>query len=253
MIARDNGLSCYRQLSEILTGQIETGAFLPGSQLPTEMALSSRYKLNRHTVRRALQNLEDEGLIYKLRGKGTFVSQNKIPYRISKKTRFTTAILSSGLSPDAKLLKAHELVAGKDLAAKLAVGPTARVLALEILRYVEAVPFAYTASFLSAERFPGLQGLLKGSFSLYGLLKEHYGIDASRTASTFEAALPGSSDMDVLRISPKAPLLIVKSTSKSPAGEIVEYCITRFRGDLCSMTVDFNGEGPRENDGLRDG
>ena len=47
-------------------------------------------------------------------------------------------------------------------------------------------------------------------------------------------------DMESLQISPETPLLVVKSLSESPDGEIVEYCLSKFRGDLCSITVDFN-------------
>lgn len=83
----------------------------------------------------------------------------------------------------------------------------------------------------------------RGSFSLFGLLKKHYGVDATRASSTFEVSVPESPDMDILNLSPKAPILIVKSISKDQKGGVVEHCITKFRGDMCSISVDFNGEG----------
>ncbi len=64
-----------------------------------------------------------------------------------------------------------------------------------------------------------------------------------RTSSTFEVSMPENTDMDILQISPKIPLLVVKSTAKDQNREVVEYCITKFRGDICSIAVDFNGEG----------
>ncbi|MCL4475004.1 MAG: phosphonate metabolism transcriptional regulator PhnF [Nitrospirae bacterium] len=243
MINKENGVACYQQLSKILIEQIEKGIFKPGSQLATEIELSKRYRLNRHTVRQAIERLEDEGLVYKIKGKGTFVADYKIPYKVSKKTQFTTSILDVGLNPDARLIDYYEISAGRELSKKLNISASDRVIVLEILRFVNKVPFCHTTSFLSSKNFPGLRNFIDGSFSLYGLLKKHYGVDATRASSTFEVSMPESSDMDMLNISPKVPMLAVKSISKDQKGGMVEYCITKFRGDMCSVSVDFNGEG----------
>ena len=243
MIIRDSGIACYQQLSDILIAQIENKVFKPGNQLPTEIELSKAYKLNRHTVRQAIERLEDEGFVYKMRGKGTFVANNKIPYKISKKARFTTAILDVGLTPDARLIDSFQTTAGKELSDKLNVNPADKITVLEILRFVNKIPFCQTTSFLSSAKFPDLMNHMSGSFSLYKLLREQYGIEATRASSTFEVSLAEQSDMEILQIPPRVPLLIVKSISKSQHGEIVEYCITKFRGDLCNITVDLSSEG----------
>jgi len=240
MINKNSEVPCYSQLSEILLEQIRTGAFPPGVQLPTEIAISKKYKLNRHTVRRAIDKLEAEGLVYKIKGKGTFLAKTKIPYMVSEKTKFTTSILMAGLQPDARLVETYEVIAGDEFSIKLNIKPTDKVSVLEILRYADEIPFCHTTSFLSAKKFPGIRDLLSGSFSLYRLLEEHYGIEASRKSSTFEVCMPNDQDMEILEISPKTPLLVVASLSESQNGDIVEYCLTKFRGDLCSITVDFN-------------
>lgn len=243
MISREAGVSYYQQLSSILIRQIEGGTFQSGDRLPTEMEMSKRYRLNRHTVRKALEKLEYEGFIYKIKGKGTFIANNKIPYKISRKTSFTTSVPDVGLNPDARLIDYYEVAAESKLAKKLNLPPSSKVIVLEILRFVNGVPYCHTTSYLASSKFPGLRDFIKGSFSLYSLLKRHYSVDAVRAFSTFEVSMPEIRDIDLLQISAKAPLLVVKSASKSQEGEIVECCITRFRGDLCSITVDFNGEG----------
>lgn len=243
MIIRDSGVACYQQLSDILIAQIEKKDLKPGNQLPTEIELSKVYKLNRHTVRQAIERLENEGFVYRMRGKGTFVANNKIPYKISKKARYTTSILDVGLTPDARLLDSFETTAGRELSVKLNVNPADKVTVLEILRFVNKIPFCQTTSFLSSAKFPELMNHMSGPFSLYKLLREQYGVEATRASSTFEVSTAERSDIDILQISPRVPLLIVKSISKSQHGEIAEYCITKFRGDLCNITVDFNNEG----------
>lgn len=243
MISRDSGIACYQQLSEILVKQIEKGVFRPSELIPTEMELSKRYKLNRHTVRQAIERLEDEGFVYRIRGKGTFVADNKISYKVSKQTRFTTSILDVGLNPDARLLDSYEISAGRELSRKLNIKSSAKVVVLEILRFVNKIPFCHTTSFLNSDRFPDIQNHIKGNFSLYELLKKHYDVEATRTSSSFEVSMPENSYMDILRISPKIPLLVVKSIAKDQNGEVVEHCVTKFRGDMCSISVEFNGEG----------
>lgn len=242
MIKKNSELSCYRQLSTILTEQIKSGAYPASSKLPTEMEMSQQYKLNRHTVRRALGVMEDEGLVYRIKGKGTFVTASKIPYKISTKTQFSTSILAIGLHPEARLQNAYETAAGKDLAERLEVQPEERVTTLEILRLADKLPVCFTTSHLSSAKFPGLQEFLKGSFSLYQILWDQFGVEARRASSTFEVAMPESFDQEILQLSPKTPLLIVKSLAKDQDDNIVEYCITKFRGDYCSITVDLTNE-----------
>lgn len=243
MMKRDSGVPYYQQLAQILAGQIEDGVFQPGSQIPSQIEMSRRYKLNRHTVRHALERLEGEGLIYKMKGKGSFVA-SKISYRVSQRTRFTTSIIDAGLSPDAKLVDSYVTVAGRKLSQRLNICPQEKVTVLEILRFVDSMPFCHTTSFLPSDKFPGLQGFLKGAFSLYSLFKKRYGIEMLRASSIFEVVLPDSTDLALLEISHKVPILIVKSISKSQKEDVVEYCVTKFRGDLCSITVDLhNGNG----------
>ncbi len=243
MIERDNGVSYYHQLSNILMEQIGDGTFRQGNRIPTEKELSLRYVLNRHTVRRAIERLEDEGLVYKIKGKGTFVANPKIPYKVSKKTQFTSLMHSAGLTPDSKLLHSYEIAAGNELAKKLCIDPSSMVVALHILRFADDAPFCHSITYLRSDIFPGLLGLLNGLYSIYDVLKKHYDINMQRVSSTFEVSMPGDSEMDLLQISAKIPVLVVSSISKSQHGDLVEYCKTCFRGDLSRITVDFNGEG----------
>jgi GntR family phosphonate transport system transcriptional regulator len=242
MRKEQQGISGYQQLSALMMQQIAAGVFPSGAQLPTEMEISRKYKLNRHTVRRALEVMEREGLVYRLRGKGTFVTDRKIPYRVSTKTQFSAAILEAGFTPQARLMKSYELRADRELADRLEVRLQEKVTVLEILRFADELPFCFTRSYLPALRFPGLTALLPESFSLYQVLAQHFGVEARRASSTFEVELPGKVEMEMLRLSPTIPLLIVKSVARDRQGTVVEFCSSKFRGDFCSLTMDFTEE-----------
>ena len=245
MLKDHQGISGYQELSALFMKQIAAGVFPSGSQLPTEMEISRKYKLNRHTVRRALEVMEHEGLVYRLRGKGTFVANKKIPYRVSTKTQFTASILEAGFTPQARLINSYELSADRELADRLEIKLRERVTVLEILRYADNLPFSFTLSYLPAHKYPGLTEVLPESFSLYQVIAEHFGVEARRVSSTFEVGMPESADTEILRISPNVPLLIVKSVAKDQHGAVAEFCSSKFRGDFCTITLDFD-EGGRK-------
>ena len=243
MLRDYQGISGYQQLSALFMKQIAAGIFPSGSQLPTEIEISRKYKLNRHTVRRALEVMEQEGLVYRLRGKGTFVADKKIPYRVSTKTQFSASILEAGFTPQASLINSYELSADRELAGRLEINLRERVTVLEILRYADKLPYCFTLSYLPVHKYPGLTEVLPESFSLYHVFQEHFGVEARRVSSTFEVGLPERADSEMLRISPNIPLLIVKSVARDQHGTVAEFCRSKFRGDFCSITLDFNNEG----------
>lgn len=239
MLQRAGTLACYQQISVLLEDQIASGDLPPGGQLPTEQELSRTYEVNRHTVREAIRRLKNDGLVYGIRGKGNFVTTDKINYKLSKKVRFSQTILEASLTPGARLLSAGETAADLRLAARLELPAGARVLVLEILRTVEGLPFSLATSYLPAERFGGLREMIRGSFSLYALLKQRFGIEPSRHESVFEVGMPDTREQDLLQISMKNPLLLVKSLAKDQKGTPVEYVVSRIRGDLGSISINF--------------
>lgn len=233
-------LARYQQISNILGEQIATGRYEPGAQLPTEQELSETFQVNRHTVREAIKELKNDGLVFSVRGKGNFVTSDKVIYRLSSKVRFSQNILEAHLTPDARLLEAHVIPADNKLAAKFDLQPKDQVLHLEILRSVNGLPFSVTSSYLPAERFQGLKELISGSFSLYALLKKHFQVEPVRRNSLIEVILPDCREMELLQISARHPLLLVRSFASDENKVPVEYVITRTRGDIGCLSIDFD-------------
>jgi DNA-binding GntR family transcriptional regulator len=113
------------------------------------------------------------------------------------------------------------------------------VLKIEILRFADSIPLMLATAHLPAVRFSGLRGHLFGSFSLYGLLKEHYGVEVNRSESIFETVMPNDREIHHFGISPSVPLMLVRSIARDQHGSEVEYCVTRMRGDIGRMVVNF--------------
>jgi phosphonate metabolism transcriptional regulator PhnF len=238
-IIKSSRVSLHKQLSSLLRREIEEGVYPAGGRVPGEMELSRQYGLNRHTVRAALQELVQEDLIYRLQGKGTFVTMRRVPYAVARETYFSESMRQAGLSSKAQLLDAYEQHADEAVAARLEVPVGGPILVLEILRFIKDVPVCYAVTRLQADAFPGLRDHLKEPFSLYGVLREVYGVHARRDRAAIEAVSPTASDQDLLRIPRGVPILVIKTLARAPDGRPVEFSVSRSRADSYSLEVDF--------------
>ena len=234
-----NTQALYLQISEAIEEQISRGVYLPGQQLPTEQELSKTFDVNRHTIREAIKELKHDGLVYSLRGKGIFVSSDKIIYRLSSKVQFSQNILEANLIPGARLLGSRVIKAGQKLAEKFSLDAEDEVLVLDVLRLINEIPFILATVYMPSERFAGLENHINGTFSLYQILSEHYQVEPVRHESLFEAGLPDKQEMEHLQISQRNPLLVVRSLSCDQQGRAVEYVVSRIRGDLGCLSVRF--------------
>src|SRR5215475_8478514 len=91
-----SGILLWRRIADELEQSIASGVFEPGSKLPGEIEIAERFGVNRHTVRRAIAALANRGLVRAERGSGTFIEQQRIPYPIKQRTRFSEIMTGAG-------------------------------------------------------------------------------------------------------------------------------------------------------------
>lgn len=249
MLDKSNGIPYYRQIADDLLKQMERGAYDLAERLPSETELSIYYNVNRHTIRQAIGELASRGLVYRLKGKGTYPVKNSvINYKVSSRTCFTRNIRELGLAPRATVLKALEMPAPPEIAAELQLNPGEPLTILEILRFADDYPFSVATSYLPSVLVPGLLQFLDDFSSLYHLLEKHYNIHPIRVRSSLQAVLPSLDDARLLQMSPHSPVLQVKSTMLKEKGVAVEYCVARFRGDRSCLEVDFSCDAVKASD-----
>ena len=118
----------WKSIAATLEAEIGQGHYRPGDKLPTEAALSARFGVNRHTVRRALADMGANGLVRSRRGAGVFVTAEPTLYPIGKRTRFHQNIRASGRLPEKRVLRLEPRPAGVGEAQALALPPGAEVL-----------------------------------------------------------------------------------------------------------------------------
>lgn len=241
MIDRESSIPYYCQLMEIIRQQIASGMIKEGQRIPAEFELGSAYRVNRHTVRQAVGELCRLGILYKMRGRGTFVAKpplDLVEYRLSPKNRFTENIRQAGKTPGSRLLHWQELTAPAAVVGALGLAAADRVYGLDILRLVNGQPFLYSKVYLPVGQLPGLAAHIKDFRSLTALY-DQYGLTPQRVKSTFRASFPGQEESKALDIPGNLPVLKVESVLKTQDDVLLEYSVSCYRGDFAKISVDW--------------
>lgn len=242
MIDKESGVPYYRQLMAIIRQQVDNGVYKEGQQIPCEYELSNAYKVNRHTVRQAVAELSHAGILYKVKGRGTFVSKpplDCLEYKITPRNRFTDNIIKAGKIPGSKILRAAKTAADEETARMLGLSPGEDVYVMDILRLVNGSPFLLAGNFLPAAHLPGFLERLENFSSLFNTLEKHYGIMPRRVKYGFQASFPSREEALALKIPANMPVLKSRSLLKSQDGVLILYNDTCYRGDLARVSVEW--------------
>ena len=129
-LARGAGVALWRQIALALEADIAGGKRQPGERLPTEAVLTERFAVNRHTVRRALEELEARGIIRVEQGRGAFVAEDVLDYPLGPRTRFSETIRRQNREAAGRVLQIAEIAADAQVAAVCAFGAGARCCVL---------------------------------------------------------------------------------------------------------------------------
>lgn len=227
----------WTSISNALTRDIAEGRYGPGDQLPTEAALSARFGVNRHTVRRALAAMAEDGLVHARRGAGVFVAQKPTEYPIGRRVRFHQNLAAAGRSPAKEVLMRETRAADAREAEALGLDPSAQVHVYEGLSLADNTPIAVFRSVFPADRFPDLLTDLAETRSVTTALKRH-GIDDYTRASTRLTAKQATATQALhLRIAEGAPILRSISINVDETGAPIEYGHTWFAGDRVTLTL----------------
>lgn len=230
-------------IADALRAEIASGARRPGDRLPTEAALARRFGVNRHTVRRALAALAQEGLVRSRRGAGAFVAAAPTDYAIGRRVRFHRNLEAAGRLPGRRLTALETRPATAAEAAALGLAPGDAVHAAEGVSLADAVPVALFASAFPAGRLPGLAEALRAAGSVTAALAACGVPDYVRAATRITAEVAGATEAGLLEVAAGAPLIVTEGVNLDPEGRPVELGRTRFAAERVTLTLD-HGEAP---------
>lgn len=241
-----NGVSIkYKLIYEELKNAIETGQFMAGSFLPTEIQLMENYNVSRTTVRKAMALLQEEGLVRICQGRGSEVAEgkdkvpnreNRILYGVREMTeQFTIEGVKETSGSVVDVIQADSKIAEA-----LQIPQLTDVYRIQRLKYCGDIPYDYVVSYVPRTLVPGLEQYSGKAFRLKRLMNEKYQVTLTKATETFLSVAANFTMANLLRIRVGDPLLAVCHTAYGEK-EIVEYTESFFRTDIYQKGLVLDG------------
>lgn len=234
----------YAQLRELLEADIRSGRLEVGGQLPSEAELCSDYDVSRTVVRQALMELSNEGLITRVKGKGSFVARPKVDEHLAQNlVGLAEEVSARGQHLENQILLFEQQLPPEHIAGNLMLGPRETVVRLDRLRSINGEPWVVTVTFLPYSLCAPLLELDMRHRSLYTTMEEELGLVVAHGRRTIEAALAGQERAALLGIEPEAPVLLLRSIGYLADERPIEYFVAWHRGDRSRFDVDLERRG----------
>jgi len=234
------GIPRHSQISQWLRGQIEKGVYEPEEKLPSENELAKKFDVSRVTIRRALQSLENEEIIYRCQGLGSFVSDKRTPHNLVRLTDFNEDMAKAGLNASSKVHEFKILESPDWLLGPLQIEEGTKVMQIDRLRLADENPIAFDSTWL-----PILYGQLLtmeklGTSTIYKILEEEYDITITRGTYRFTAEVADENLAAELEIAKGSPLLMIERSTFTIGNKPVYFQRRYYRNDkvMYEMTLE---------------
>lgn len=225
---RKRGEALWSQIAAQLAKDIEQGIYKREDRLPTETQLAADYSVNRHTIRRALEELATARIIRTEHGRGSFVNEEVMDYHIGTRPRFSEFVRKHNRTPLGDILELTEkplqdLPEAAAAGQMLALGGEDMVVLLERLGTADAKPISLSRHIFPSARLPGLLDALRGHGTITGALTSIGIKDYTRRWTRVGARLPDARESRLLRVARTDALLTTEAVNESAAGTALEY------------------------------
>ena len=231
------GITYYRQIADVLIGRIYREVYRPGEKIPSGRELSAEFGCNRHTIRRALDLLEQEHLVTRHQGRGTYVV-DEIPNSI-RKTQLTIGLIdishALGARPPAKLLSVNVQPAS-EVAAKLDIAEETLVTHIHRVRLINDQPAIVENIYIPYPTAPNLTDF-DLSLSLRGLMRQQFNLHLTRSEIIFESIISSGYISEILEIPIGSAVMLEKRTSINSENMPSEYSEHIYRGDRFAFVL----------------
>jgi GntR family transcriptional regulator len=238
---RNSKVPLYHQLYEILRAKIIDGQWPAGVMIPTETELCNLYQVSQITARQALDNLVSDGLIYRQRGRGSFVAQPAIETSLTRIISFTEDMRGRGFEPGSRVILSRVVAASPAIAHKLQIEPGEDLAQLDRLRFADEEPLSVERASLVHRICPGV---LEGNYevdSLRAALLSRYGLRLVRAEQSIRALGSSKELAELLSVKPGDPLLGIERVSYGQFDAPVEYLQIFYRSDRYVLQAELQG------------
>lgn len=237
-------ISEYMRVKARLADEIQQGKYPVGSRLPTEREMCELFGVSRITVRQALAELENDGLIERVQGRGTFVRKpsesgqrpRKIEQLLSSMYSFSEELRKQNITPSTRVLSLTHMLAQPPLTRFLQIEPGHMVDVVLRLRLADDTPYAYETSYIPSEYLNGATAEEIARNGLYNTMKEKSGVKPDKAMETFEAAIAPEVICEALGRKGVLGIMQLERTSYFQ-NRVIEYCTCAIAGDKYRFRV----------------
>ena len=227
----------YHQIKELITRQIVSGRWLSGHEIPSETGLCAHFGVSRGTLRRALDDLENRGLIDRRQGRGTFVASPKFEGSVLGSYRnFRVGALPH--DPVSRVLGVDRKLASSDLQRLLQLDRRDYVYEVRRVQFMEGVPITLSTSFIPAALAPGLEKKDLEQELFYGLLEQRHGLVFLRAEEFLEPVIADDFVARHLEVPEGTPVFLVERHSFLVGDKPGEFRQAYMRGDRYRYRID---------------
>ncbi len=239
VVSRARAIPLHVQIRQAIQADVTEGVLPPGAQLPPEHEYARRFGVSLAPVRQALNDLVNAGVIVRMKGRGTFVREERVEEEFDLLRSFTDNLRARGVAFTMSVVDRSVAPAPPVVAAALALGAHAESVHLRRLASIEHEPVAILESWLPADRFRGVLtvGGLDGGRSLWSALEDEFGVTLGVSRSTVEIVRLADDQADLLLQGVGTPALLLSGVAEDTAGQPVELSRTYYRADRFRFTV----------------
>ena len=235
-IDKTNRMPLYSQLMDLIINQIENEHYKADDQLPSERELCDTYEISRSTVRQAIQELEKEDYIYRLQGKGTFISPERFKQNLLDFYSFTGEMKKIGKTPKSKVLNFEIIDCDEKIGVKLGLNTGDKVYKFTRLRIADDEPMMVETSYLPFIKFPRITKEQLEEKPLYDVFKEDYNINITSAKEIFKSVLTREKEASILEYNQGMPSMMIERITYSN-NTIIEYTKSIARGDRFEYSI----------------
>lgn len=240
MLDRNNPKPLYAQLEDRLRSFILSGEWQANHAIPSENEMSRTYGLSRMTVRSVVTTLVNEGLLYRVQGKGTFVAEPKIATRSPAYLGVREQLEQMGYETTTRLITFGTINANAHIAAKLGIARDEEVYFIERVRSAGGRPISIHRSYLPSALCPTLADKALEGEQLCVIMEREYGFKTSTVSETLESVMASAADASLLQVEKGFPLLRLEDVNVTAAHQIFEYTTVLFRGDKIKLHFEYD-------------
>ncbi|BEU03956.1 phosphonate metabolism transcriptional regulator PhnF [Agarivorans sp. OAG1] len=226
----------YQEIALSLEKEI-SHAYQAGQYLPPEQRLAERYQVNRHTLRRAIDELVLKGWLLRQQGKGVMVLSKPVRYPLHAGSKFTDNLLNAGAKPISRVLSFGRANANQQVAKGLNIELASPILQLKTLRFIDQMPISIVFHHLRmGEHENHLSQYQQGS--LHGFLQQHCQLELRRHHTVVGAQMANREDCACLQIDGSTPLLTLQTVNVDQQQQPFEFSISHIRAELVELSLE---------------